>query len=55
MNKKHYTVMNRATRNKVLNYFQNKGAKVHFNSMKIEDPELSQHSGKPENIVNQHI
>ncbi len=41
MNKKHYTVMNQMTKNKVANYFQNKGAKVHFNYMKIEDPELS--------------
>ena len=41
MNSKHYTMMNRMTKNKVANYFQNRGAKVHFNHMKIEDPELS--------------
>jgi len=42
MNKSHYTMMNRATRNSVLNYFQGKGAKVHFNyGIKMEDEELS--------------
>jgi hypothetical protein len=40
-NKTHYTLMNRATRNMLTNYFQVKGAKVHFNDMKMEDPELS--------------
>ena len=51
MNKGHYTMMNRATKNRVLNYFQNKGAKVHFNYMKVEDPELSEQTGSKEMIV----
>lgn len=50
-NKKHYTMMNRATRNRVLNYFQLKGAKVHFNYIKMEDPELSAQTGDKELIV----
>ena len=51
MNKKHYTFMNVATKNRVANYFNNKGAKVHFNHMKIEDPELSAQTGKKELVV----
>ena len=43
--------MNRMTKNKVLNYFQNKGAKVHFNFMRIEDTEHSQQTGKKELLV----
>jgi len=45
LNKKHYTVMNRMTRNKLVHYFQDKGSKVHFNTMKVRDPELSSHYG----------
>ena len=45
-NKTHYTMMNRATRGKVMSYFQTKGAKVHFNETKIVDPELSEHTGQ---------
>eukprot|EP00347_Sterkiella_histriomuscorum_P021408 403334078 len=48
LNKKHYTYMNRATKNRVLNYFQNKGAKVHFNTIKIEDTEVIDQTGKLE-------
>ena len=51
MNTKHYTYLNRMTKNRVLNYFQNKGAKVHFNHMKVVDPELSAQTGKEEKIV----
>lgn len=51
MNKTHYTVMNRMTKNKIVHYFQNKGAKVHFNYMKVEDPELSEQTGDKEMIV----
>lgn len=45
LNRKHYTVMNRMTKNKALHYFQNKGAKVHFNFMRIEDQEHTQQTG----------
>ena len=51
MNKHHYTMANRMTKNKVANYFQTKGAKVHFNYMKFEDPELSAQTGKKEMVV----
>jgi hypothetical protein len=35
-------MMNRATRNRVLNYFQSKGAKVHFNyGIQMVDEELT--------------
>jgi len=40
LNKPHYTMMNRATKNRILYYFQNKGAKVHFNNMRIPDPDM---------------
>lgn len=43
--------MNRMTKNKIVHYFQNKGAKVHFNYMKVEDPELSEKTGDKEMIV----
>lgn len=45
MNKKHYTMMNRMTRNKMVLYFQDKGGRVHFNNMKVVDPELSERTG----------
>ncbi len=51
MNKKHYTMMNRMTRNKMVLYFQNKGGKVHFNNMKVIDPELSEETGNQEKTV----
>lgn len=39
-------MMNRATRNKVLNFFQSRGAKVHFNyGIQFEDEELAQQAG----------
>jgi Phosphatidate cytidylyltransferase, mitochondrial len=42
MNKVHYTMMNRATKNYIVTYFQNKGAKVHFNyGIKMIDEELA--------------
>ena len=50
-NKKHYQLSARFTKAKFVNYFQDKGAKVHFNYIKIEDPELSQHTGDKEMIV----
>jgi len=34
--------MARFTHAKVVNFFQNKGAKIHFNFMKVEDPEISE-------------
>ena len=41
LNSKHYTVMARATRNKIVTYFQGKGAKVHFNyGLKFQDEDL---------------
>lgn len=47
-NKKHYTMMNRATKNKVLTYFQTKGAKVHFNyGIQMVDEDLAQQTGQP--------
>jgi hypothetical protein len=46
MNKDHYTVLNRTTRNRVLNFFQSRGAKVHFNyGIQMEDEELALQSG----------
>lgn len=51
-NKAHYTLMNRATRNRVLNYFQTKGAKVHFNyGIKMLDEELTQQTGETQEFV----
>jgi Phosphatidate cytidylyltransferase, mitochondrial len=51
-NKAHYTMLNRTTKNLVLNYFQSKGAKVHFNyGIKMEDEELSEQTGKPNEVV----
>ncbi|CDW91227.1 UNKNOWN [Stylonychia lemnae] len=51
INKSHYTMMNRATKNKVLYYFQNKGAKVHFNYMKIQDPDVQDQKESKENMI----
>lgn len=51
-NKLHYTMMNRATRSRVLNYFQSKGAKVHFNyGIKMIDEELAQQTGEQQEFV----
>ena len=51
-NKPHYTMMNRATRNRVLNYFQSRGAKVHFNyGIKMVDEELAEQTGEPQEVV----
>lgn len=50
-NKTDYTYMARFTKAKVVNFFQNKGAKVHFNWIKYEDPELSKQTGDKEIIV----
>jgi hypothetical protein len=45
-------MMNRATKNFVVNYFQNKGAKVHFNyGIKMIDEELAQQTGEPEEVI----
>lgn len=41
-NKNHYTYMNRFTKLKFVNFFQQKGAKVHFNYMQIEDENSDQ-------------
>jgi hypothetical protein len=47
-NKSHYTMMNRATKNRVLTYFQTKGAKVHFNyGIKMLDEDLAEQTGSP--------
>lgn len=54
-NKVHYTYMNRATKAKLVNYFQDKGSKVHFNHVQIEDPELSKETGKKELVVRKYI
>lgn len=43
--------MNRFTKGRVLHIFQDRGAKVHFNYMKVEDPELSLKTGQKELIV----
>lgn len=44
--------MNRATKNKVLNYFQTKGAKVHFNyGIQMVDEDLAGMTGKPQELV----
>lgn len=44
--------MNRATRSIVLNYFQSKGAKVHFNyGIKMTDEDLAEQTGQPEEFV----
>ena len=51
-NKEHYTMMNRTTRNVVLNYFQSKGAKVHFNyGIKMVDEDLAEKTGNGEELV----
>mmetsp|Transcript_43497 Transcript_43497/g.31316 ORF Transcript_43497/g.31316 Transcript_43497/m.31316 type:complete len:101 (+) Transcript_43497:135-437(+) len=50
MNKDHYTLMARFTKAKVVNYFSTKGARVHFNTMKIEDPEMTEMTSKPQFI-----
>lgn len=41
LNKNHYTMMNRATKNRTLYYFQNKGAKVHFNIINTQNEEFT--------------
>ena len=52
MNKEHYTMMNRLTKNYGVTYFQNRGAKVHFNyGIKMIDEELSQQTGEAEEII----
>jgi len=43
--------MARVTKGRVVCYFQDKGARVHFNDKKIEDPELEKKSGG----VNKHF
>jgi hypothetical protein len=46
MNKSHYTLMNRATRTRVVNFFQSRGAKVHFNyGITMEDEDLASQTG----------
>jgi hypothetical protein len=51
-NKEHYTMMNRATKNYIVNYFQDKGAKVHFNyGIKMIDEELAQQTGEQEEVI----
>jgi hypothetical protein len=41
-------MMNRATKNTVLKYFQSKGAKVHFNyGIQMVDEDLAQQTGQP--------
>ena len=37
LNKNHYTYMARGTNCRVVNFFQDYGAKVHFNRMKVHD------------------
>lgn len=45
-------MMNRATKNYIVNYFQNKGAKVHFNyGIKMIDEELAKQTGEPEEVI----
>lgn len=51
MNKQHYTLAARMTKAKIVNFFQDKGAKVHFNYMTVEDPDLSKQTGKKEMVV----
>ena len=41
LNKNHYTMMNRATKNRALYFFQNKGAKIHFNIITTQDEEFT--------------
>lgn len=38
MNKDHYTLASRVTKGKLVNYFQTKAARVHFNHTVIDDP-----------------
>ena len=40
INKNHYTYMAQLTKCKVVNYFQEHGAKAHFNYMTIKDEEM---------------
>jgi len=40
MNKPHYTYMARMTHGRVVNLFQKYGARVHFNHMELEVPNL---------------
>ena len=40
MNKNHYTYMAQFTQCRVVNYFQEHGAKAHFNYMTIKDQDL---------------
>ena len=42
MNKHHYTYMARFTNCKVVNFFQEHGAKVHFNHMQVRDEYLDE-------------
>ena len=52
MNKKHYTMMNRATKNFFVNYCHTKGAKVHFNyGIKFEDEELATQTGEKQELI----
>lgn len=52
MNKKHYTMMSRATRNKIAIAFNHRGAKVHFNyGIKMADEELAERTGEKEELV----
>ena len=51
-NKEHYTRMNRVTKNFIVNFFQTKGAKVHFNyGIKMIDEELGQQTGEVEEVI----
>ena len=44
--------MNRATKNYIVNYFQDKGAKVHFNyGIKMIDEELAKETGEAEEVI----
>jgi len=56
MNKKHYTMMNRATKNFFVNYCHTKGAKVHFNyGIKFEDEELATQTGEKQELIVKEI
>ena len=45
-------MMNRATKNYIVNYFQDKGAKGHFNyGIKMIDEELAQQTGEQEEVI----
>lgn len=52
VNGKDYTYLARMTKGKIVTYFQQKGARVHFNHTSLECPTLSKITGGEKNLIN---